>query len=165
MKNAFLKCSFLFFALVFVASCSSDDSGPEEAAPVAFRASIAGQNVRTDNVNATLSNGGRQLTIVAPTDFGALTITLGTNAPDSPFVTNRTYQIDDTGNASIRISSLDANFSSNAELGGSITISEFNTQEMTIFGSFSATVVNSIDSSDTLSITNGALFNVNYTEL
>jgi hypothetical protein len=163
MKKTFLKISFLFFALVFVTSCGSDDDGPAEAAPVKFRASIAGQNVRTDNVNATLSNNGGRLSITAVTDFGPVTITLGSVIPDAPAITVQTYIIDDTGNAEIRISSLDVNYSSNAELGGAITISEINMTEMTVFGSFSATIVNSLDSTDTIAITNGTLFNVNFT--
>ena len=163
MKNAFLKCTFLVLTLLVVASCSSDDDGPAEAAPVKFRALINGQNVRTDNVTATLSNDGKLLSVVAPTDLGSLTITIGSNAADAPEIGVQTYTIDDSGNAQIRINSLDVIYSSTPELGGAITISEINSQELTVFGSFSATVVNPTDSNDSVTITNGALFNVNYT--
>ncbi|WP_299675657.1 DUF6252 family protein [uncultured Dokdonia sp.] len=162
MKNAFFKCTLLLFAFVLVASCSSDDSGPAEAPPVKLRASVNGTNIRTDNVTATLSNNGRRLSIVAPTELGQLVITIGSNDPDAPEITAQTYLVDDTGNVEIRISSADSNFTSTPELGGGVTISEINTQEMTLFGSFAGTIVSASDSDSILSITNGALFNVNF---
>lgn len=163
MKKTFLKISLLFFALVFVTSCGSDDDGPAEAAPVKFRALIAGQNVRTDVVTATLSNNGGRLSINVVTDFGPLTMTVGSSEADAPAVAVQDYIIDETGTAQISINSLDANFSSSPELGGSITISEINMEEMTVFGSFGAILANNLDDDDTIAITNGALFNVNFT--
>ena len=163
MKKTILKISMLFFALVLVTSCGSDDDGPAEAAPVKFRALIAGQNVRTDVVTATLSNNGGRLSINVVTDFGPLTMTVGSSAVDAPAVAVQDYIIDETGTAQISINSLDANFSSSPELGGSITISEINMEEMTVFGSFGAILANTLDDTDTIAITNGALFNVNFT--
>ena len=163
MRNAFLKFGMLLFAFVVVMGCSSDDDGPAEAPPVKFRALVGGQNVRTDNVTATLSNNGRMLSITAPTDLGPLIMTIGSNAPDAPEIAVETYAIDDTGNVNVRIIAPDFVYTSSPELGGSITISELNTQEMTVFGSFGAIVVNPGDPDDTIAITNGALFNVNYT--
>lgn len=163
MKKTFLKISMLFFALVLVTSCSSDDDGPAEAAPVKFRALIGGENVRTDNVTATLSNNGGRLSINVATDLGPLTMTIGSSAVDAPVVAVQTYAIDETGTFQVAINSLDANYISSPELGGSITISEINMEEMTVFGSFGAIIANTLDDTDTITITNGALFNVNFT--
>lgn len=163
MKNTFLKYTFLFFAFVLVASCSSDDDGPAEAPPVKFRASIGGQNVRTDNVNATLSNNGARLTIVVPSDTGIITLSVGSNEADAPEITTETYVVDEAGSFEATVNAGAVIFSSNPDLGGAITITEINLEEMTVFGSFTATLANTIDIEDTIEVTNGALFNVNFT--
>lgn len=84
MEKTFLKISMLFFALVLVTLCGSEDDGLAEATPVKFRALIAGQNVRTDVVTATLSNNGGRLFINVPTDFRRLTMTVGPSAVGCP---------------------------------------------------------------------------------
>lgn len=163
MKKTILKISVLFFALVFVAACSSDDDGPAEAAQVKFRASIGGQNVRTDNVSGTLSNNGGRLSIVAMTDVGSITINVGSTAVGAPAITDQTYVIDDTNTAAISLNTGSAFYNSNADIGGEIIISSIDLTQNTVFGSFNTTLVNTVDSEDTLTVTNSALFNVAFT--
>ncbi|WP_299214529.1 DUF6252 family protein [uncultured Dokdonia sp.] len=163
MKKTFLKISILFFALVFVTSCSSDDDGPTEAATVKFRATVGGQNLRTDNVSGVLSNNGGRLTVAAVTDFGSITISVGSGDVDAPAVTNQTYVINNTGTAGITLNSGGAIYTSNADLGGEIIITNIDLTENTVFGSFNTTLVNTLDSEDTLTVTNSSLFNVGFT--
>ncbi len=163
MKKTFLKISILFFALAFVTSCSSDDDGPAEAAQVKFRTTIGGQNVRTDDVGGILSNNGGRLSIVAITDVGTITITVGSVATDAPAITDRTYVIDDTNTATISLNTGSETYNSNADVGGEIIITSIDLTQNTVFGSFTTTLVNTIDSEDTLTVTNSALFNVGFT--
>ncbi|MEP0264751.1 DUF6252 family protein [Dokdonia sp.] len=163
MKNIILKFSLLLFITSVAVSCSSDDDGPAEAAQVKFRASVGGQNLRTDNVSGTLSNNGARLSIVAITDIGSITISVGSTVADAPAITDETYIIDDTNTAGVMLSSGDVFYTSNADLGGEVIISSIDLTENTVFGSFNTTIVNTIDGEDTLTVTNTALFNVNFT--
>lgn len=163
MKKTFLKISILMCALVFVTSCSSDDDGPAEAAQVKFRATVGGQNLRTDNVSGVLSNNGGRLTIAAMTDIGSITISVGSGVADAPMISNQTYVISNTGNAGITLNSGGAIYTTNADIGGEIIISNIDFTQNTVFGSFNTTLVNTLDSEDTLTVTNSSLFNVGFT--
>ena len=163
MISKFLRATFLIGAVVAFVSCGSDDEGPAEAAQVKFRAQVGGASFRTDTASGVLSNSGKTLSITATNDVGeTIIIRVGNFTEGSPVVAAGTYQIDETDLASISYAPGGETLMPVLDAGGVVTLSSFNVDEKTVFGSFTGTVTGA-DAGE-ITITAGSLFNISYTE-
>lgn len=160
MISKILKVTVVVFALGLFTSCNSDDEGPAEAPSVKFSATVSGDNIRTDNATAVLSNEGKLLTIIGISETGSQTITLtiGSNADDAPLVMEQSYNTaDEVLPASIRLTSGGQTFVTNVDTTGAINLNSFDLVANFVFGSFNGELGNTAIPSETISIANGAV--------
>lgn len=164
VMSKLIKISLLLLVVVSTISCNnSDDEDLNQSAPqVRLRAQVGGASFRTDNASGILSNNGSTLVITGINEMGeSLMLRIGNFTNASPMIVEGTYDIDGSGLAAMSFTSGELTFNDSGENGGFITISIFDEDQNTVFGTFAGTVENS--QSGEIEIMAGMLFNVPFT--
>ncbi len=162
MKNKFSVGSFRFslLLLIFLVSCSSEDSSEEEQEGEYFSATIDGEKYTSDlSINMTEMIG--ITTVIGASDSKGLMIQLSETSPG-------TYPIGGANSSALTLASYSEYTNSGVAawqapinqsvLDGQIVVT--NSTETNFEGTFSFTATNSQDNS-TVEVTNGK-FNINF---
>lgn len=164
MKNKYIIRIFISCLFIVLIGCNSDDDITNTTP--SFQAEINGVLFEGATVLAGLGNDGRHMEIAALNSAGdtSMNLVIGDiNNPNSPIlVENTTYAVnnDDTY---FDYQILDTFFITSAETGGAIIITEINTTDKTISGTFSG-IIFDYDSSEEQSVMNGVFTNLPYLE-
>ncbi|WP_420574984.1 DUF6252 family protein [Kordia sp.] len=157
MKKTITNTILLLSLLFTIYSCSSDDN--EENNTVAFRADIETAVFEGATVLAGISDEGRTLEIAALNADG--TVSMSVNIESTQVITaNTTYNVDEDGTY-ILYDTLEESYIVSLETGGSITITEIDSTNMTISGTFSG-ILKEFDTMDEKTLSNGTFTNLPY---
>lgn len=159
MISKFLKMAPVLLIVGLFFGCGDDDT-PAEAMSVKFNATIEGENLRSDDVVASLSSEGKVLTIVGTDDTGGQTITIrvGSDTEAAPLVMEQSYDVtDESLPVFIRYTTGGQTFQTSVDTSGMININSFDPiNDIFVFGAFRGELVNNSNPSEGITISNGA---------
>lgn len=156
----------IFALCTVISSCGTDDNNDneEEQNSEAISATIDGASFEAENISAVLSNDGERLVIIGTSSNNILTITLGTQFENEFPVQEQTYVLDGTSVGTINYVNGTEEYLNRVDISGAfITISEIDSSNKRITGSFSASV-STINDPEAILISNGIIDNVEFIE-